>query len=168
MAQSIDRQSDSEPVLNIESRTENGYTYICGGVGRGEAAQMKTASRNHDMLLTFATKKGEYLANVSVDIKDAHGKAHLNTVCDGPLMLIDFPKSGTYRIRAEAAGYTLHKTANVQAKGHTHTSLILSWPQWAADVPSEPETSTGSGGEVDEVDEMMDSSGKGGEMMECR
>lgn len=132
------------PMTQLEPKTENGFTYMCGGVGAEEAAQVKEAARDYDMMLTFATRKGDYLADVNVDIKHARGTPELKTTCDGPLMLVDFPRSGTYQIHAETGGYTLNQTARVQAKGRSHEALVLSWPQQVATAAPEPTPSSGA------------------------
>ncbi len=132
------------PMTKMEPKTENGFTYMCGGVGKEEAKQVKRAARDYDMLLTFATRKGEYLADVNVDIKDARGTMELKTTCNAPLMLVDFPKSGTYKIHAETGGYALNQTASVQTKGRSHAALVLSWPRQVATAPAQPTTSSGA------------------------
>lgn len=146
------------PMTQLEPKTENGFTYMCGGVGAEEATQVKQAAHDYDMMLTFATRKGDYLADVNVDIKDARGTTALKTTCDGPLMLVDFPRSGTYRIHAETGGYTLNQTARVQAKGRSHEALVLSWPQQVATAPAEPTPSSGASS-GDSGDSSADSSG---------
>ena len=145
-------------MTQLEPKTENGFTYMCGGVGAEEATQVKQAAHDYDMMLTFATRKGDYLADVNVDIKDARGTTALKTTCDGPLMLVDFPRSGTYRIHAETGGYTLNQTARVQAKGRSHEALVLSWPQQVATAPAEPTPSSGASS-GDSGDSSADSSG---------
>ncbi len=125
------------PMTQLEPKTENGFTYLCGGVGAEEAAQLKQAARDYDMMLTFATRKGNYLADVNVDIQDARGNLALKATCDGPIMLLDVPKSGTYKVHAETGGYSLNKIVRVQAKGRSHASLVLTWPQQVAEATTE-------------------------------
>lgn len=142
-----DLQPAPSPVARLQPVTQGDITYICGGVGEEEAALMKTQARKHDMMLTFATRRGEYLADVNVEIADAKGNTMLQANCDSPLMLVDLPHSGTYRVRAETAGYAMNQTvkvANVKSKAHV-ASAILSWPERVA-KGSEAETATGSGG----------------------
>ena len=134
------------PMTQLEPKTESGFTYLCGGVGAEEAQQLKQAARDYDMMLTFTTRKGNYLADVNVNIKDQQGKTALTTTCDGPLMLVDFPRSGTYRIQAETGGYTLNKTAHVRAKGRSHAALVMAWPQQVATTAEAVTPSTGSSG----------------------
>jgi hypothetical protein len=133
-------------VVRMEPKTENGFTYVCGGVGKDEAQAMKTAARDYDMMLEFATQKGKFLADVNVDIKDAKGKSELKTTCDGPMMLVKVPKTGTYHVVAETAGYKLDKVARVDKKGRNNVALVLTWPERVAEASGSGETSTGSSG----------------------
>jgi hypothetical protein len=149
-AQSSLAQSSSDsrpapaPMTALEPQTVNGITYLCGGVGTNEVAMMKRSARDYDMMLTFATKRGEYLADVNVDIKDAKGHSLMQARCDGPIMLVDFPKGGTYRVHAETGGYSLDKTAHVSNKQNRTASLVMHWPE---QIGQGTETSTGSSGE---------------------
>jgi hypothetical protein len=126
---------------SLEPQTANGVTWLCGGVGAGEVAQMKRRARDYDMMLTFATRRGEYLADVNVGITDAKGHALVQARCDGPIMLVDFPRGGTYRVHAETGGYSLDRTARIAAKPDRTKSLVMHWPQ---QIGQEPAASTGS------------------------
>jgi hypothetical protein len=108
-----------------EKNTQNGITYVCGGVGSGEAASMKQAAPQYDLMLTFATKSGEYLADVNVDISDARGRSLLNTACDGPIMLVDMPKAGRYRVRAELAGHATSGIVQVRPNARVKTLPLV-------------------------------------------
>lgn len=114
-----------------QPKTENDVTYLCGGVGLDEAQMMKSEARNYDLMLTFAARDGSYLADVNVDIADARGALVLKTTCDGPILLVDLPKSGNYRIRSETAGHVVSRTAYVQNKKGAAKSLALVWPQFS-------------------------------------
>jgi hypothetical protein len=125
-----------------EPKTENGVTYLCGGVGLDESASMKQQAGNYDLMLTFAARDGSYLADANVDIADARGRPVLQTTCGAPILLVDLPKGGTYRIRSEIAGYTQTKTVNVQNKKGSAKSLVMVWPSSVV----EQEQSVGSSG----------------------
>lgn len=109
-----------------EAQTENGIRYVCGGVGSDEAASLKQAAREHNLALTFATRDGSYLADVDVTIADARGRSLLSTTCNGPIMLVDVPKSGTYKVSAQVNGREASGTVQVpsHAKGK-HLALVL-------------------------------------------
>jgi hypothetical protein len=100
---------------------------VCGGVGQGEQQRMKDAARDHSLMLTFATANGSYLADVSVRISDSRGTAVVEAHCDGPIMLVDLPTPGSYRVTAQAGGIT--RTRNVTlARGRRPATATLTWP----------------------------------------
>jgi hypothetical protein len=110
----------------VQPKTENGIPYLCGGVGLDESDYMKSEARKHGLLMTFAARDGSYLANVHVDIADSRGKSVLAVDCDAPMLLVDLPRAGSYKIKAETAGTTLTRTASVQAKGGGR--VVFVWP----------------------------------------
>lgn len=142
-----DLQPPPSPIARLKPVTQDDVTYLCGGVGEEESSYMKQQAKGYDLMLTFATRSGAYLADVDVDIRDAGGNTVLQLACDSPILLVDLPQGGTYKVRAEAAGYTLNKSVKV-AGGRKQSpkvaSSILSWPQQVAEGGAAP-TSTGSG-----------------------
>ena len=120
---------------------ETGVRYLCGGSGQEEAEQMRQRAQEYGLMLTFAARTGNYLANVHVDIVDAKGSTVLSTTCDAPMMLVNLPRAGTYRVRAETGGYTLSRTARVNSAGRAG-AIVMAWPAEAAGV----ETNSMSGG----------------------
>lgn len=143
------QQQDTSPIARLKPVTQDDVTYLCGGVGQEEVAHMKEEAKGYDLMLTFAARDGSYLADVDVDIKDAKGNSVLQTACDSPILLVDLPRGGTYRVRAETAGYELNKTVKVSAgeKKQKHVAAaVLSWPQHVAEAAAAATTSTGSSG----------------------
>ena len=110
----------------VQPKTVNGLRYLCGGIGLDESEYIKQQAKNGGLLLTFAAKDGSYLANVHVDVTDRRGKPVLQADCDGPLMLLDLPAAGNYRIRAESGGKTLVRTASLRGKGGSE--VVFVWP----------------------------------------
>lgn len=96
-----------------QANTENGITYVCGGVGSDQSEKMKQAARDYDLMVTFATKQGAYLSDVEVDIADNRGRSLLHTTCEGPIMLVDMPKGGRYHIRGKLDGQATSGTARL-------------------------------------------------------
>jgi hypothetical protein len=119
-------------MTRVEPITENGITFLCGGVGLDEADRMKHEARNYDLVLTFAAGNGSYLADINVDVADARGQSLLKTTCDAPMMLMNLPKSGNYRIRAESGGHSLTRVVRVRdmQKGKAVTMV---WPAPGSD-----------------------------------
>jgi hypothetical protein len=118
------------PVLAAGSRallaaqTQNGITYVTGGIGEPEAAAMKAAAKNYDLVLTFAERRGDYLADVKVNIKDMKGDTLLDIV-SGPILLVNLP-SGKYTIQAEEYGKPVVKTVDVTSRHHE--MFVYAWP----------------------------------------
>ena len=109
-----------------QARTEQGITYISGGIGHDESAAMKAEAGNYPLSMVFsAGKDNEYLADVRIAIKDKAGKEVLNAVSDGPIMLVKVP-AGRYSIAAERNGKILHHTVRVNQKGDKQVNFH--WP----------------------------------------
>ena len=134
-------------IARLQPQTnDEGVSYICGGVGKEEASYMRKQANKHDLMLEFAARNGEFLSDVSVQIANAQGQQVLQTNCDGPMMLINFPKGGTYNVHADAAGYIQNQSVNVSGRGQGQVaSVVLAWPQRVAQIPSSTETQSGGG-----------------------
>ncbi len=98
--------------------------FSCGGVGQNEQEQFKRDAGSHDALVTFATPGGAYVAGVDIKVSGADGKVLAQGRCEGPLMLLDVPGSGHYRIDASYGGQQQHKDAQL---GGTHSRLSFVW-----------------------------------------
>lgn len=159
----------SRPVARMSSapvqpRSEGDVTYLCGGIGDEETNYMKqTAAGDYDVMMTFAAQSGNYLANVGVKIADARGNTILNTTCDAPLMLVDLPRAGSYRIQADVNGHQISRNVSVGAKAQT-SRVVFAWPRnaVAADRVADTEQ-TGSRVQSSGTDEMRGASGRSSE-----
>lgn len=142
-----DQQPPPSPIARLKPVTQDEVTYLCGGVGEEESSYMKQEAKDYNLMLTFATRSGAYLADVDVDIRDAKGNPVLQTSCDSPILLVELPRGGSYRVHAETAGYALNKTVRVGGgkRAQSLASAVLSWPQQVADTGSAA-TATGSSG----------------------
>lgn len=110
-----------------ETQSQNGVTYLSGGVGEDQAKAIESAARNYSLMLTFATQKsGKYLADVKVNIADLKGRPVLDTVADGPMLLVKL-QPGKYRVSAVSNDHTVDQTVRV-ASGHT-TRVTMRWPE---------------------------------------
>lgn len=110
-----------------QPKTENGITYLSGGIGHEEALAMKAEAKRYPLSMVFSEgKRGEYLADIDVTIRNSLGKTVLTTVSDGPIMLLKLP-AGEYKIAATRNGKTLRRSVIV---GHTgDMALSFNWPQ---------------------------------------
>ncbi len=109
-----------------QPKTENGITYVSGGIGEDEAKAMRGEAKHFPLGLVFsANKDNEYLADVHVTIEDKAGNEVLSTISDGPIMLLKIP-AGRYTIEAEVDGKTLRRTVQIQA--NEDRQIFFHWP----------------------------------------
>lgn len=120
--------ADVTAAVQLSPQSDSGFTYVCGGIGVSEAAQMKRNAGHYQLMLTFAENSGAYLADVDVDVSDMRGNPMLHTSCDAPILLMNFPKAGSYRIKAEVGGHAINKVVRVSPRSRGHTVALL-WPR---------------------------------------
>jgi hypothetical protein len=106
------------------SATAGAAGFRCGGIGDDEQKRIKAEASQHDMLVTFSTPSGAYLADIDVEISSG-GKVVLQGRCGGPLMLVDVSGKGTYQVRAVSNGREQRKTVTLGARP---ASLSFVWP----------------------------------------
>jgi hypothetical protein len=105
--------------------TASAASYRCGGVGDASQKRLKAEASQHDLMLTFATPSGAYLADVDVQVR-RDSEVVLQAHCGGPLMLMDLGRKGTYEIDATSNGRTQHKAVTLGAKKPVDLSFV--WP----------------------------------------
>lgn len=113
--------------IRLRTKTDNGFTYVCGGIGTDESNYMKRNANDYDLMATFAAQDGSYLADVQLTVASKDGKATLQTVCSGPILLMKFPRPGSYQISASVKDRPQIKTVQVQMNRGSH-SLVFVWP----------------------------------------
>lgn len=79
--------------------TDAGIMYMTGGVGTESRAIMDIAADNYNLKVVVASTTGAYLADAMVTIEDAAGRKVLETMTDGPWLLVKLPV-GDYRVMA--------------------------------------------------------------------
>lgn len=109
-----------------EVQTQNGIRYVTGGIGKSEA--LKMIAKDYDLMLTFATRDGEYLADVDVHIEDMNGNTLVDTVSDGPLFLADLP-AGRYKVTAAEEGISQIRVVNIG--GRRPAEAVFHWSDYA-------------------------------------
>jgi len=102
--------------------------FVCGGVGQDEQEQFKRDAASHNALVTFATPGGAYVAGVEVTVSDPGGRIVAKGRCEGPLMLLDVPGSGRYRIEAAYGGPQQQKDVQLGGKSPARLSFIWNAP----------------------------------------
>ncbi len=107
-----------------QPQSENGISYISGGVGDQSRQAMEAVAAKYNLRLTFAQTEGSYLADIPVTIQDSRGHAVLDTVSPGPLFYANLTP-GTYTVTASANGKTQTKRVEIQA--NSPRSVNFAW-----------------------------------------
>ena len=113
-----------------QPKTEDGVTWLSGGIGESQAKAFREEARHYPLTLEFVLKparkgaRAEYTAEVPVTIRDAHGKVVLSAESQGPFMLLKLPK-GRYTVVAEHKDRKLERHIVV---GPAHHSVVFEWP----------------------------------------
>lgn len=97
---------------------------IVGGVGAASQQMMRQVAPQYGLGMTFATRSGNYLADVGVVIRDQQGRQVVSTVSEGPMMLVDLP-GGRYAVEATYQGRELVRQVTVPESGHRQ--LVMHW-----------------------------------------
>ena len=109
-------------------RTSGPVKFISGGIGADESAAMQRAAGRYELELIFAqrdlARRGDYLADVPVVIRDTGGRTVLNTRAHGPYLLADLP-NGSYTVTATEHGVAKQQIVHI-ASG-AHQSLVFEW-----------------------------------------
>ena len=125
----VDRSERRQAKLPA-AQTQNGVTFVTGGIGKPEATAMKAAAKRYDLMLVFADRGGHYLADVNVKIKDSQGNTVLDVVSD-PILLANLP-SGRYTLQADAQGKKQVKTIHLT---HRHSAQLVNyWPTRSEEI----------------------------------
>ncbi|RQS76971.1 carboxypeptidase regulatory-like domain-containing protein [Burkholderia sp. Bp8963] len=102
-------------------------TYLSGGIGSDQSAAIKEQMRDYPLVLEFAGRAGsgdnDYLADIPVNVTDAHGNQVLSTVTQGPFLLATLP-DGRYSVTATYNGQTQRRNVQVHASSHVHEVFI--------------------------------------------
>lgn len=79
---------------------------VAGGVSKEGRAAIEHAQEkgNYNLKVVFSGKEGIYLAQVRVIIRDDKGRAVVNGVTRGPILLAEL-SPGYYTVEAQAGGY---------------------------------------------------------------
>jgi len=92
-------------IIITEGKTPQGFPYLSGGISTDERERMEEIGKSYNVKLTFAEKKGAFVAGVRLVIQGAKGEEIVNLITDGPWLYIQLPP-GVYKLRATFEGET--------------------------------------------------------------
>lgn len=102
-----------------EVHQSNGVSWVTGGIGEEHRQRTEELGRSMNTELVFAQTRGEFLADVKVDIRDAGGRPVLTVDAADPLLFANLPP-GRYRVAATVEGERIERTIEVPRSGR-HT-----------------------------------------------
>ena len=106
---------------------QGAVSYLSGGIGLSESDAIKHVAKAYPLELEFVLKakpKAEYLADVKVQIKNAHDKTVLKATAGGPFLLAKLP-AGKYTVSADRDGKVVHRLIQIAANGHQR--VVFEW-----------------------------------------
>jgi hypothetical protein len=105
----------------VRGTTDLGVPFVSGGVGTEEVATLSDEKKRYALaILTAAQGSGSFLADVRIRISDAQSKLLLDTVMDGPWLLVDLP-AGRYQVEASRNDLVQKKFVTFSAGDHRQT-----------------------------------------------
>lgn len=116
--------STSLPPAQSQGQVE----FLSGGIGADESDAIKKEAVSWPLLLELAqagNPRAEYISDVPVTISDESGKIVLDTVAEGPFLLVKLPP-GKYSVEATYQSIKLYRQLDIR-KGQ-HEKLTLIWP----------------------------------------
>jgi hypothetical protein len=101
--------------------TDLGKPFVSGGVGATEQGALRAEGPGYGLaILTAASGTGNFLADVRIHITDAQSHEVLDTLMDGPWLLVDLP-AGRYEVEATRNHHAQKHTVSFLARGHAET-----------------------------------------------
>lgn len=101
--------------------------YVTGGIGRPQSDAFKREMKHYPLALEIVQHEGGknvYTAGADVRIVDAHGQVVLQTVADGPFVLVDLP-AGRYAVDVTLDGHVKHQPVTVAKNASVHKVFVF-------------------------------------------
>lgn len=83
--------------------SRDGIAYVAGGIGEDSQARLKAREAEFNLKLVFTLVEGNYVADVAVTLKDAHGRTLVEHVAGGPVFMARLP-AGAYSVEVSYEG----------------------------------------------------------------
>ncbi|PTQ81512.1 hypothetical protein C8R21_10963 [Nitrosospira multiformis] len=120
--------SSSTPAALPPVQSQGQTEYLTGGIGADESEAILQEARTWPLVLELTQNgptRAAYISDVRVTIKDGSGTMILDTVTEGPFLLVRLVP-GKYSIDASYESKTLHRDVSI-GKGGSNKIMLL-WP----------------------------------------
>lgn len=114
---------------SLEVQDQNGVTFVTGGIGDDERAELEAAKKDFNLHVTSATKNGHFVEYTMVKIVDAKGDSVIETEA-GPLLYAQLP-AGRYSLVATNQEQQLKRNFTVGKKS-ADVNLLWNIPATSA------------------------------------
>lgn len=104
-------------------------TYISGGIGSDEAAQMKSMASQYGLEILSVVKsaqRDQYTADFNVLVTDRKGTVFIDAIAEGPFFLANLP-AGNYQLKITQDGAV--KAQRITLKKGVHQRLVFTWQE---------------------------------------
>jgi hypothetical protein len=109
----------------VRGSTDSGRSFVSGGVGSEEMAALDLERGRYALaILTAAKGSGAFLSDIRIRITDAHDAQVLETVMDGPWLLVDLP-AGRYTIAATLDQRVQKTLIDLGSTGHHQATFYF-------------------------------------------
>ncbi len=115
--------------------TQQNVSFVSGGVGVDSQERLHAREKEFNLKLVFTLVEGNYLADVSVTVKDAAGKTLVEHLADGPFFMAKLP-AGSHSVTVGNNSQTQTRKVSVRAdrlrteyfrwKSNPETDFVLS------------------------------------------
>ena len=102
---------------------QGGVEFVSGGVGLDESKALQAARSQWPLSLRFTGSNAEFLADVHVQIVDAHGASVLDATSRGPYMLVRV-RPGRYTVHVSHDGINKTSAVTVGSNGSARASFV--------------------------------------------
>lgn len=96
-----------EAILPVVKK-DNGISYITGGIGDEETAEMKAQEPNFNVRILISSVAGEYMSEVAIRFLNKENAEVLRVNSVGPFFYVNLP-AGTYVVEAASPSGTIQK-----------------------------------------------------------
>jgi hypothetical protein len=112
------------PPTALTATTHHGIPYVSGGVSLDEQRTLRHLTQDDNLHLIFAARNGDYLSDVTVQIRDAQGHQVLEAASPGPWFFTKLP-AGHYTVKATTLGKAQGARIAVPVTGQAR--VFLTW-----------------------------------------
>ena len=119
--------SGAIPALPLEVQNNNGISYITGGIGDEEEAELKAKGPDFNVHVLLTSTGGDYISEVMVRVLDGkdQSKQVMESDSTGPYFFVSLP-AGNYVIEATAKEGGIKKIkVHVPAKGIVKDQIVF-------------------------------------------